>query len=122
MKKKFFVFLLLSGPVVWAQILKPGFNKQEYIETLKINQKVHIDLEKWNSDTAVAMPEEYTFLERSPVVAFDNLFDLWQHKTKAIALVSVRGSIPTEASFLANLYAAMIPASGTLELSPGKIF
>ena len=122
MQYRLFLGFLLLSSISHGQILKPGFEKAEYIETLKINQKVHFDLEKWNSDTAVAMPEEYVFLERSPVVAFDNLFDLWRHKTKAIALVSVRGSIATEASFLANLYAAMIPASGTLELSPGEIF
>lgn len=33
-----------------------------------------------------------------------------------MGLIAIRGSIPSEASFLANLYAAMIPASGELEL------
>ncbi len=32
----------------YCQILKPGFNKAEYIETLKINHKAHIAVEKWS--------------------------------------------------------------------------
>ncbi len=105
-----------------AQVLKAGFDKSEYLETLKINQKAHIDLPKWEGDTTVPMPQQFVFRERSQVVAFDNLFDFWMHRSKPLALIAVRGSIPTGASFLANLYAAMIPASGELELKDGEVF
>lgn len=56
------------------------------------------------------------------MVAFDNIWDLWVHKTKPLALISVQGSIQTEASFLANLYAAMIPAKGQLQLDKDFTF
>lgn len=107
-------FMLLQS--VSAQVLMPGFDKAEYMETLKINQKVHIALDKWADVKTVPDPESFKFVYRSPVVAFDNIWDLWVHRNKAIALVSVQGSIQTEASFLANLYAAMIPAKGDLQL------
>lgn len=113
---------LLTATTTLSQVLKPGFDKQEYIETLKINQKTHIALNKWAQDTAVPNPTEFTFVYRSPVVAFDNIWDLWIHPHKRLALIAVQGSIPTQASFLANLYAAMIPAKGVLQLDPSFTF
>lgn len=110
-------FILILAPTkINAQELKQGFDKVEYIDLLKINQKTHIALDKWVDDVSVPAPEQFNFIYRSPVVAFDNIWDLWIHKNKSIAVISVQGSIQTEASFLANLYAAMIPAKGELQL------
>lgn len=116
MKLKLILILFIVSNTVFGQILKPGYDQAEYAETLKINQKTHIALEKWATDTNVPYPQEYRFVYRSPVVAFDNIWDLWMHKNKSLALISVQGSIQTEASFLANLYAAMIPAKGEMQL------
>lgn len=116
------LFGLLVSQSTSGQILQPGFDKEEYIEMLKINQKAHIALNKWIDITAVPDPRLFTFVYRSPVVAFDNIWDLWKHKSKAIAVISVQGSIQTEASFLANLYAAMIPAKGKLQLDKNLTF
>jgi len=110
------------GHTLWAQILQPGFDKAEYLETLKINYKTHIALDKWPDAKAVPDPQAFTFVYRSPVVAFDNIWDLWMHKDKPVALIAVQGSIQTEASFLANLYAAMIPAKGSLQLDKDFLF
>lgn len=107
---------LLSGNA-FSHILKAGFDKSEYIETLKINQKAHIQLDKWDTDTALSMPRDYIFVYRSPVVAFDNLWDLWINRSKPLAVIAIRGSVPTQSSFLANLYAAMVAAKGSLQLN-----
>lgn len=106
----------------FGQVLKPYFDKDEYIELLKINQKTHKPIEEWTSDTAIAMPQHYSFDSRSEEIAFDNLFDLWVHKTHPTAVFSIRGSIATEASFLANFYAAMIPAKGDIQLDSNLTF
>lgn len=106
----------------FAQHLQPGFDKEEYSETLKINQKTHIKLDQWATDSLVPLPEHYTFEYRSPVVAFDNIWDLWMHREQPIAMIAIQGSIQTEASFLANLYAAMIPATGSIQLEDDYIF
>jgi hypothetical protein len=108
--------MILFSQTIYGQVLKPGFDKSEYIETLKINQKAHIAVNKWAESTTMPEPEKYKFVYRSPVVAFDNIWDLWVHVDKRIAMIAVQGSVPTEASFLANLYAAMIPAKGALQL------
>ncbi len=118
---KLLLGFLLIAQGVWGQILQAGFDKAEYLETLKINQKAHIPLDRWETDT-IPYPQDYNFVYRSPVVAFDNIWDLWVHKEKSLALVSVQGSIQTEASFLANLYAAMIPAKGELQLDKDFLF
>lgn len=110
------VFLILSAYTSQAQQLQPGFDKQEYMETLKINQRAHIALEKWMEPHKVPEPEDYVFIYRSPRVAFDNIWDLWINKSRPIAVIAVQGSIETSASFLANLYAAMVPAAGELQL------
>jgi hypothetical protein len=99
-----------------GQVLRSGFEKSEYAEMLKINNRAHIALDEWNEKKSVAAPEEFNFIYRSPSVAFDNIWDLWVHQSKPIAVIAIRGSIQTEASFLANLYAAMIPAKGELQL------
>lgn len=105
-----------------AQLLSPGFDKEEYLETLKINHRTHFALDKWEDMKDVPEAKEFDFVYRSPVVAFDNIWDLWIHKEKSIAMIAIQGSIQSEASFLANLYAAMIPASGELQLDDDFLF
>ncbi len=114
--------VLLTTQGANSQVLQPGFDKAEYIETLKINQKAHITLDKWAESKALPDPQDYNFVYRSPVVAFDNIWDLWVHKERRVALMAVQGSIATSASFLANLYAAMVPAKGELQLSKDNLF
>ncbi len=113
---------LISSTAGYSQALKPGFDKGEYIETLRINNKAHIALEKWKDSSAMEDPKDFHFVYRSPRVAFDNIWDLWISNTKPVALIAVQGSIQTQASFLANLYAAMIPATGELQLGKDSIF
>lgn len=122
MKKTLFIACIIISQALSGQVLKPGFDKAEYIETLKINHKVHIALDKWQEIKTVPDPQEFNFVYRSPVVAFDNIWDLWIHSEKPVALISVQGSVQTEASFLANLYAAMIPARGELQLDNDFLF
>lgn len=94
----FLLFYLLLSQSISAQILKPGFDKAEYLEMLKINQKTHIAVNAWADFTAVPDPQSFRFVYRSPVVGFDNIWDLWIGEN-ATAVIAVQGSIPTEASF-----------------------
>ncbi|OJV54067.1 MAG: lipase [Bacteroidetes bacterium 43-16] len=116
----FSIFLFHS--VAIARTLQPGFSKAEYLETIKANARVHYDLDKWDSIKKVPASDQYDFIYRSPVVGFENMWDLWVAKDKSIAIISIRGSVMTQASFLANLYAAMVPAKGTLELDKNTSF
>jgi hypothetical protein len=122
MNTRLLVITLLFCQSLYSQQLQPDFDKDEYIELLKINKKTHLPVDQWPTDTMVSMPQDYVFDYRSPEIAFDNIWDLWYHRSKPIAVISVRGSIATEASFLANFYAAMVPAKGQLELSEDHTF
>jgi hypothetical protein len=122
--KRIFLLVLicfLTG-IAQAQILKPGFDKPEYIEMLKINQKAHVALDQWPDTANFPMPDQYNFVYRSPRGAFDNIWDLWVDKKRRVAVIAVQGSIQTQASFLANLYAAMVPATGSLQLDEHHSF
>ncbi|HEV7379234.1 MAG TPA: lipase family protein [Dyadobacter sp.] len=113
--------LLLTAPNLHAQQLNPYFDKQEYIETLKINNRVHIDVDKWQEGKTVPAPEHFKQVYRSATVGFDNLWDFWKKNDK-LGLIAIRGTTQTGVSFLANLYAAMVPAKGTLRLSKDFTF
>ncbi|GAB3319382.1 hypothetical protein GCM10027299_11840 [Larkinella ripae] len=119
---RYVLLILLVSQTAFGQHLKPGFDKAEYIETLKINQRAHIAVNQWIDSLLLPAPQNFRFVYRSPRVAFDNIWDLWVHNTQPVALIAVQGSIPTGASFLANLYAAMVPAKGELQLDKGLTF
>lgn len=87
-----------------------------------MNHKVHIALDSWSDTGGLPMPQHYSFAYRSPRGAFDNIWDLWIHHNKRVAAISIQGSIATQASFLANLYAAMVPATGSLQLGRNSVF
>ncbi|MCD6659378.1 MAG: lipase family protein [Lentimicrobium sp.] len=95
-----------------AQVLKPGFEKSEYIEVLKMAHSV--------SDTPFVskrmVPKEFKLAYRSQVTGLDNRWDLWV-SDKKVAAISIRGTTPNQISWLENFYAAMIPAQGTIKLN-----
>ncbi len=122
MRHIFLFFLFFFNYTAFAQDLKPGFSKAEYLETVKANARAHYELDKWDSLSQIPPSDQYDFVYRSPVVGFENRWDLWVAKHKNTAMVCVRGSVMTQASFLANLYAAMVPAKGTLELGKNQSF
>src|SRR5690606_42008773 len=44
------------------------------------------------------------------------------YRKKPLGLIAIRGSVATQVSFLANLYAAMIPAAGEIQLDHDFLF
>ncbi|HPG33947.1 MAG: lipase family protein [Lentimicrobiaceae bacterium] len=94
------------------QGLKPGFDKTEYIEMLKIAASVADTpwvKTKW-------IPENYKLYYRSPVSGLENRWDLWGDGKNTI-VISIRGTTPSPVSWLENFYAAMVPAKGSLKLN-----
>lgn len=106
--------------LVCAQPLKPGFDKYEYIEMLKIAERTAFAMDKWDSIKTIEAPEEYKHAYRSPSMGLENMWDLWIKKN--VAVISVRGTTADAASWLANFYAAMAPAEGELEIEKGYNF
>lgn len=111
------VLFLLFAQVSVAQKLKPGFDRQEYTDLLKITAKNSDPKESKN----IVAPINYHLLYRSPVMGLDNCWELWE-STDSIAVISVRGSTTNTESWLANFYAASVAAKGTLILSKENHF
>lgn len=111
------LFALLSLSI-WAQSLQPGFDALEYKQLLLISGR--------QGDTPwvnvkIPVPQLYKLTYRSAEVGLDNRWDLWEAPYKA-PVFSIRGTTGEMTSWLANFYAAMIPASGSIKLSDSYIF
>ncbi|MFD2935509.1 lipase family protein [Spirosoma flavum] len=113
MKYVFETFILLLLPLVlFSQKLKPGFDKAEYIELLKVSAQ-------FGDSTYISTfpaPQQFKLAYRSPVIGLENRWDLWTDN-RAISVISIRGTTANSVSWLGNFYAAMVPAKGEIQLT-----
>lgn len=100
-----------------SQGLAPGFNASEYIELLKISAATAQDS---SVKRHYPTPHNYQQVYRSSPMGLDNLWELWVNGRTAV--ISIRGTTPSPTSWLANFYAAMVPAQGELVLSESEKF
>ncbi|TVR39133.1 MAG: lipase family protein [Cryomorphaceae bacterium] len=110
---------LMQHSIFIAQEFAPGFNKEEYLEMLRVSvQTTLVDeyIEQFES------PVSFYRAYQSPVMGLDNYYDLWLNEDRTAAVISIRGTTPEQDSWLENIYAAMIPARGTLQLAPNEMF
>lgn len=121
MKNIFLIAALLffSGELCFAQELRPGFDKGEYTEILKIT--AHQLDTPWRRGS-IPLPDHYRLAYRSKTVGMDNRWDLWLRDDRRVGIISVRGTTGKSVSWLENFYSAMIPASGSLQLSDSLAF
>ncbi|RYE17319.1 MAG: lipase family protein, partial [Sphingobacteriales bacterium] len=103
-----------------AEPLKPGFDKKEYIELLKVTAR-QIDTPWTKENMTLPYPEHSHFIYRSPVFGLENLWDLWLSDKKQ-AIISIRGTTAGATSWLENFFAAMVPAKGSLHISANETF
>lgn len=121
MKKPYLGLLmmaLLAVNAVVGQALRPGFDLAECTDMIKMASQ-------FGDGSVFAQlppPAGYRPAYRSPVVGLDNLWDLWVSNDNRVAVVSVRGTTANSTSWLANFYAAMVPAQGELQISDTEKF
>ena len=117
---KIFLLALLQFVVITAsaQNLKPGFDKAEYAELMKVS--VSSTANQAYIDT-LPRPEHFKKLYQSAPIGMDNLWDLWKNENN-VAAISLRGTTLNAISWLANFYAAMVPAKGELQVSKDYLF
>ncbi|MDH7463391.1 lipase family protein [Chitinophagaceae bacterium 26-R-25] len=122
MKKNFLIgcCFLLSCFISYSQhSLKAGFDGKEYRDILRIAfgitdtsaQKMKIENQR-----------TYKMVYRSESGALDNRWDLWADENRKIAVINIRGTINTKESWLANFYAAMVPATGSIQVNDSTTF
>jgi Lipase (class 3) len=110
------LFFLLSS-TIHAQ-LKPGFDAKEYLELLRVSKQQADDTLK---NDLVPKPKQYHMIYRSPEGPLKNRWDLWIND-EGIAVISIRGTINSNISWLENFYAAMVPATGQLHINDSTSF
>lgn len=101
-----------------SQALVPGFDKQEYAELMKISVRT---VKTASYAEKYPAPERFRMVYESPEMGLENLWDLWTDD-KGQAVMSIRGTTANMDSWLANIYAAMVPAVGSLALEEGYTF
>lgn len=113
MRFPLFSLLLLTINLVCAQVV-PGFDKYEARDMIRIcNSFTFVDL--YNSDEEI-LPDSYKKYYTSGVQGMDNKFQIYTHKKEKIAVINLRGSTDKKISWMENLYAAMIPSKGEIEI------
>ena len=113
--------ILVPFNAIQAQFapLKPGFNKLEYAEMLKISSR-QLDLPSERFKTPA--PEYFTRNYQSKTMGLENRWELWTNATHSVAVISIRGTTQNNTSWLENFYAAMVPAIGSLHLTDSLNF
>jgi len=112
------VLLQFTTALLFGQKLQPGFDKAEYAELMKVSSRTTANVKYY---TTVPAPERFKMIYQSPVLGIDNLWDLWTDGN-GIAVISIRGTTENMISSIANLYTAMVPANGELQLSKTETF
>jgi len=111
--------LILGALHANAQRLHAGFDKEEYLRLLEITD--YGKDSPWTSPPTLPFPENCRLLYRSAEVGLSNRWDLWLLDS-AVGIISIRGTIGRQDSWMENFYAAMVPATGTLRLNDSTTF
>ncbi|MBK8341194.1 MAG: lipase family protein [Flavobacteriales bacterium] len=109
---------VLCCPLWCNAQLRPGFDKAEYMELLRV---ISSDIDSMMEGYKLDAPERFQRIYRSPVVGMENRWSLYTDGKGTVAIV-LRGTTPRSASWMENFYSAMVPATGTMKLDDGPAF
>jgi hypothetical protein len=113
------IFLACYALHSHSQMLKPGFEVTEYRQILAIAFGKEDSVQRHHSPPSYPL---YQRIYRSKVVGLDNRWDMYLSNDGKQALISIRGTVSTTPSWLANIYAAMQPASGSIKVNDSTDF
>jgi pimeloyl-ACP methyl ester carboxylesterase len=118
MKRLLFALLVLCTELCAGQTLKPGFDADEYMEVLQrcaaqVGRQIYPQTAK-----PLSYKRAYTSLE----IGLHNRWELWLSGDSRIMAINLRGTTGSTDNWLENLYAAMIPANGSLKLNDTTTF
>lgn len=104
---------------ILAQDMNRSFDAGEYLDLLAVSEKTHAK-ENTNGTRAGKM-QKYELAYRSPEMGLLNRWELWMRED-GTALISIRGTVMQSASWMENFYAAMVPATGSIQLNDNTTF
>lgn len=97
--------------------LKPGFDASEYLLLFSLSKYGS----KFSDSLNKAAAHPYKPIYRSPEVGLKNQWSFFLRDDN-VGVIIIRGTVGDKTSWLANFYAAMIPAIGTLHLTDSTTF
>jgi hypothetical protein len=112
-----FTFFIVSISAK-AQSFQSGFSIDEYRDLLSITDELN------TFDTAnsrLPVRSDYEKVYDSPEVGLKNKWTFWKRKD-SVGVICIRGTVPSPVSWMANFYAAMIPAEGYLQVNDSTNF
>ncbi len=98
--------------------LKPGFDAKEY---MALFSGIRRGIIRGDSTQRERSGDTLSRIYTSPEVGLKNRWNLFL-RNDGTAVISIRGTVGDAKSWLANFYAAMIPASGVLHLNDSTRF
>lgn len=115
-----FISLILSiSMIAGAQIkLQPGFDPKEYADLLSLafhSSSIPDSMERLKTK------DRYQQIYRSPEMGLLNRWTLYLRDDNT-GIIDIRGTVNKTTSWLANFYAPMIPATGSLQLNDSTVF
>jgi hypothetical protein len=111
-------FILTTSFVFSQSQLQPVFDAKEYAELLSL---AFYSSSIPDSAARAKTTDPYKMEYRSPEVGLLNRWTLYLRNDN-VAIIDLRGTINQASSWLANFYAAMIPATGSLQLNDSTKF
>lgn len=95
---------------------RSGFDKSELQELITVCERMYDSVDVGGFKTPE--PTEYKRVYRSPVSVLKNRFDIWKSENSTV-VIAIRGTILDKQgiSFAEDLYANMVPAKGSIQIS-----
>lgn len=118
MRKYIFLVWCVLCPFILKAQLRPGFDKEEYIEMLSLASRQG-DSSWWKG---IPEPKYFQRIYRSEETGLKNRWDLWRSNEEKVIVVSIRGTTADGDSWLENFYSGMVPATGVLSISDTEEF
>lgn len=109
---------ICSRPAIGQTSLQPGYDNAEGIEMLKLAGNF---VDTVVPDMQVPRSQRFRPVYRSPELGLQNQWELLTDG-EGTAVISLRGTANTGVSWLENGYAAMTPATGSMQLDEGAPF
>ncbi|GAO42269.1 lipase family protein [Flavihumibacter petaseus] len=103
----------------YCQELAPGFDASEYLELIQLGKQQYFsDQHLLDSLTSAG---KFKKVYASPEMGLKNQWDYWE-RDGSVGIVVIRGTVSDPASWLENLYAASVPAKGSLQINDSTRF
>lgn len=113
-----FILTILTTAIFAQSKLQPGFDVKEHVALAALSR---FGADFPDSLLGGSKKNKFRLIYRSPEVGLKNQWSFFLRDDNT-GIISIRGTVGNKESWLANFYAAMIPATGSLHLTDSTVF